>query len=196
MNIVNVGYKSTNYYVLEIKNGRLLFDCGWPGSMPQFRAELKRKGLTPAEIKCVIVSHFHTDHAGLVQDLKNLGANFVLLESQINFIKPLNDFHKRKKINFTEISEAGNYILNFEDSRRFLASIGLNGEIISTPGHTDDSITLILDDGLAFIGDLHLPQMIPEDEFDSTQESWNRIREHKAHRIYPAHGNHFSLEEK
>ncbi len=196
MNIVNVGYKSTNYYALEIKNGKLLFDCGWPGTMPQFTAELRRKSLMPTDVKCVLVSHFHTDHAGLVQEFKNLGAKFVLLESQVNFIKTLNDFHKRKKIPFTEISEAGNFILKFEDSRKFLALIDITGEIIPTPGHSDDSITLVIDEGLAFIGDLHLPQMVPEEQFDITQKSWNRIREHKIRRIYPAHGNNFSLEAK
>ncbi len=188
MNIINVGYRSTNYYVLEIKNGKLLFDCGWPGTMPQFTAELKRKGLMPTEIKYILVSHFHTDHAGLVQEFKNLGAKFILLESQVTFIKPLNDFHKRKKTPFTEILEDHNLLLKFEDSRRFLASIGIDGEIISTPGHSDDSITLILDAGFAFTGDLP-PRSIVSDEDHVTKESWNKIYNHKITRIYPAHGN-------
>jgi hypothetical protein len=29
MNIVNVGYDSTNYYILEAKHGKLLIDCGY-----------------------------------------------------------------------------------------------------------------------------------------------------------------------
>ncbi len=188
MNILNVGYRSTNYYALEAKNGKLLFDCGWPGTMPQFTAELKRKGLAPTEIKYILVSHFHTDHAGLVQEFRNLGAKFILLESQVNFIKPLNEFHKRKKVPFAEISEDGNFILTFEDSRRFLASIEINGEILSTPGHSDDSITLILDEGFAFTGDLP-PRLMVSDEDLVTNESWNKIYEHKITQIYPAHGN-------
>ncbi|MCL4529877.1 MAG: MBL fold metallo-hydrolase [Chloroflexi bacterium] len=188
MNIINVGYRSTNYYALEIKNGKLLFDCGWPGTMPQFTAELKRKGITPTEIKYVLVSHFHTDHAGLVQEFRNLGAKFILLESQVHFIKPLNDFHKRKKTPFAEIFEDGNLILKFEDSRKFLASIGLSGEIIATPGHSDDSITLILDEGFAFTGDLPPRSLVPDEDW-ITKESWNKIYSHKITRIYPAHGN-------
>ncbi len=187
MNILNVGYRSTNYYTLEAKNGKLLFDCGWPGTMSQFTAELKRKGLTPTEIKYILVSHFHTDHAGLVQEFKNLGAKFILLESQVDFIKPLNDFHKRKKTPFTEIFENGNFVLKFEDSRRFLASIGIDGEIISTPGHSDDSVTLILDDGTAFTGDLP-PRFMVSDEDLIANESWNKIYSRKITRVYPAHG--------
>jgi hypothetical protein len=43
MNIVNVGYDSTNYYILKTHNGTLLVDCGWPGTLPGFLAVLKRK---------------------------------------------------------------------------------------------------------------------------------------------------------
>lgn len=187
MNIINIGYHSTNYYALEIKNGKLLFDCGWPGTMPQFMAEMKRKSIKPTEIEYFLVSHFHTDHAGLVQEFKNLGAKFILLESQVNFIKPLNDFHKRKNIPFTEILEDGNFTLKFDDSRKFLASIGINGEIISTPGHSDDSVTLILDEGLAFTGDLP-PRALVMEEDRIKKESWDKIYQHNVTQIFPAHG--------
>ena len=35
MNIVNVGYASTNYYVLGASTNRLLVDVGWPGTLPR-----------------------------------------------------------------------------------------------------------------------------------------------------------------
>ena len=33
MNIVDVGYDSTNYYVLGASSNRLLVDVGWPGTL-------------------------------------------------------------------------------------------------------------------------------------------------------------------
>ena len=51
------------------------------------------------------------------------------------------------------VTPDNNIVLKFAESRQFLASLGLAGEIIATPGHSDDSITLILDDGFAFTGD-------------------------------------------
>jgi glyoxylase-like metal-dependent hydrolase (beta-lactamase superfamily II) len=190
MNIINVGYHSTNYYALEIKNGKLLFDCGWPGTMPQFMAELKRKGLTPSEIKYILVSHFHPDHTGLVQEFKNLGAKFILMESQVDFIAPLNKLNRTKNTLFAEILEDNNFILKFEETRKFLASLGLAGEIIATPGHSDDSVTLILDEGFAFTGDLP-PRFVISNEDYITNESWNKIYKHKITRIFPAHGNQY-----
>lgn len=46
MNIVNVGYASTNYYAIAIKDGKLLVDCGWPGTLSQFKRVLKQKDVS------------------------------------------------------------------------------------------------------------------------------------------------------
>lgn len=187
MNIVNVGYNSTNYYLLEAKNGKLLIDCGWPGTLPKFLVELKRKGVSVSEIKHLLITHFHPDHAGITQELKKLGSKLVLLESQVDFITPFADFFKGKNLPYVEITQNDNLILKFEDSRKFLAGIGIEGEIIPTPGHSDDSVTLILDEGLAFVGDLH-PLFMAAEEDHVTRGSWDRIYQYKVTKILPAHG--------
>ena len=186
MNIVNVGYDSTNYYLIESKSGKLLVDCGWPGTLPRLRAELKRKGISLAEIKYLFVTHFHPDHAGLTQELKNQGIKFLLLESQKDFIPQLTEFFKTKTYPYVEIRQNDNLLLRLEESRKFLANLGINGEIISTPGHSDDSVTLILDEGFAFTGDLHPIFMDTDDT--KTRESWDKIYQHKIARIFPGHG--------
>src|SRR3972149_3746655 len=131
MNIINVGYDSTNYYLLDAKNGKLLVDSGWPGTLPKFMGELKRKGISPDDIKYLLVTHFHPDHAGLTQELKNLGAKLILLESQVSFISPLADFYKPKNYPYIEIQQKDNITLKFGESRIFLGSLGLSGELIS-----------------------------------------------------------------
>lgn len=155
MNIVNVGYDSTNYYLIDCSHGKLLVDCGWPGTLPKFTATPKRKGISPNEIKYLLVTHFHPDHAGLTQELKNLGIKLLLLEPQIDFIPQLTKFFKTKAYPYVEIKQNDNLVLKLKESRKFLSGIGLKGEILHTPGHSDDSITLVLDNGFAFTGDLH-----------------------------------------
>ena len=186
MNIVNVGYDSTNYYAIEFKAGKLLVDCGWPGTLPKLTAELKRKGIALGEIKYLLVTHFHPDHAGLTQELKQLGTKLLLLESQIDFIAPLGELFRKKTFPYVEITQNDNLILKFKESRKFLAGLGMNGEIISTPGRSDDGVTLILDEGFAFTGDLHPGFMDIEDV--KTRESWDKIYQHKISRIFPGHG--------
>lgn len=187
MNIINVGYDSTNFYLLDVKSGKLLIDCGWPGTLAKFQAALKRKGVPANDIKYLLVTHFHPDHAGITQDLKKLGIKLILLESQFNFIAPFAEYFKGKAFPYLEITQNDNLILKFEDSRKFLESIGIPGAIISTPGHSDDSVTLILDEGFAFTGDLPPEFMIADDEH-VTRKSWDKIHQHKITRIYPAHG--------
>ena len=187
MNIINVGYDSTNYYALETKNGKLLVDCGWPGTLPKLSAELKRKGSALNEIKYLLVTHFHPDHAGLVQELKVQGIKFILLECQQNFIAALNEFFKTKNYPYVEIKQNNNFILKLQDSRKFLATLGIQGEILHTPGHSEDSVTLVLDEGSAFTGDLY-PRFMLSDEDRVAHQSWDKIYQHKITRIFPAHG--------
>lgn len=187
MNILNVGYDSTNYYLLDLKNGKLLVDCGWPGTLSKFRAALKRKDVSPGEIKHLLVTHFHPDHAGLAQELKNLGAGLILMESQVDYTGSMDELYASKKLPYLPVTPEKNILLKFVDSRKFLAGLGLQGEILPTPGHSDDSVTLILDDGYAFTGDLPPRFMLSENDLASRQ-SWDRIYEHKVTRIYPGHG--------
>ena len=77
--------------------------------------------------------------------------------------------------------------LQTAQSRPFLDKLGLAGEIILTPGHSDDSVSLILDSGAAFTGDLP-PESVAGYQGPAGLESWERIRAHGAHTIYPAHG--------
>jgi ribonuclease/clavin/mitogillin len=186
MNIVNVGYASTNHYAIDIKDGKLLVDCGWPGTLPQFTKVLQRKGIAFGEIKYLIVTHFHPDHAGLVQELKNLGTKFVLPECQAAYVGSFASYFKEKSFPYAEILQTDNISLKLEDSRSFLGGLGLSGEILHTPGHSDDSVTLVLDEGYAFTGDLH-PAFIDSEDV-KTGESWDKIRKFHIKKIFPGHG--------
>ena len=188
MNIVNVGYHSTNYYAIDVNGGKLLVDCGWPRTLPQFTGELRRKGIEPPEIKYVLATHFHPDHAGLVEEFKHLGARLILLENQLDKVQPSASMDSPESMSFVRVSSHNNIALKFAESRQFLASLDLAGEIIPTPGHSDDSITLILDEGLAFTGDLPPRSIVSEDD-QVTRASWDRISQHKIRKIFPAHGS-------
>jgi endoribonuclease LACTB2 len=186
MNIVNVGYASTNYYAIDIRNGKLLVDCGWPGTLPQFIKVLQRKNIALDEFKYLLVTHLHPDHAGLIQDLKNQGIKFILPQCQVPFLSSFGDYFKGKSFPYIEVKTNDNLLLELENSRSFLAGIGLLGEILHTPGHSDDSVTLILDEGYAFTGDLHPAFMNMEDA--KTRESWDKIHQFKVRQILPGHG--------
>ncbi|HET7143710.1 MAG TPA: MBL fold metallo-hydrolase [Anaerolineales bacterium] len=187
MNIINVGYDSTNYYLLGIKNGKFLIDSGFPGTLPKLSAELKRKGIALVEIKYFLATHYHPDHAGLAQELKNQGIKHIIMDEQVNFIAQFTEFFRTKKYPYHEIKLNDSLVLKCEESRKFMDGLGINGEIIHTPGHSNDSVTLILDEGFAFTGDLQPIFVLPEEDTISRQ-SWDKIHQHKITRIFPGHG--------
>src|SRR3974377_899335 len=184
MNIVNVGYDSTNYYVVEQSRTRLLVDVGWPGTLPRLQASLKRKGLALKDLNYLFVTHYHPDHAGVVQELKDRGVTHIVLEQQLPSI-PLLKTYMKPDSGSVDIRTQDSLHLATAKSRAWLTSIGLSGEMVSTPGHSDDSISLVLGDGMRFTGDLLLPDMVDVDKADIVRQSWAKLREFKVRTIYP-----------
>jgi glyoxylase-like metal-dependent hydrolase (beta-lactamase superfamily II) len=187
MHIVNIGYRSTNYYVLADTAPRLLIDAGWPGTLATLQHTSTRMGLRLADIPYQLVTHYHPDHAGLAEELKRLGVRLLVLDTQLAGI-PLLRTYVKPQDHYTEIQLTGNTLLTAAASRAFLAGIGVAGEILSTPGHSDDSVTLVLDEGAAFTGDLTPVSMVPPDPADQAYRSWQRLRALGVHTVYPGHG--------
>jgi glyoxylase-like metal-dependent hydrolase (beta-lactamase superfamily II) len=188
MNIVNVGYDSTNYYVIEQSGKRLLIDVGFPGTLPKLLAELKRKGLALADLSYLCVTHYHPDHAGLVQELKNKGLRHIVLKEQLDSVSLQKNYIKPDS-GYVDIRLADSLQLSTADSRAWLLkNLGLAGEIVSTPGHSPDSVSLILDAGQAFTGDLTPAAMLTDGETELAQHSWDLLHRLNARAIYPGHG--------
>lgn len=193
MNIVNVGYRSTNYYVLADTAPRLLVDAGWPGTLSTMRHSCSRMDIRLENIPFQLVTHYHPDHAGLAEDLKRLGVRLIVIDTQLASI-PLLRNHVKSQDNFTDITLEGNIVLSAGESRTFLAGIGIAGEVIGTQGHSDDSVTLILDEGAAFTGDLTPPVAATQDPDDLTYKSWENIRARGVTTVFPGHGATWHLQ--
>lgn len=137
--IVNVEYRSTNYWVVSAGNSRLLVDLGWPGTMPAMRANLDRMGVPLDQIRYAVATHYHMDHAGLAQEFKRAGVPLLVLENQIDAI-PRMKAHMKPADHYIDITLNGNVTLSFAQSRAFLAKMNIAGEILATPGHSADSV--------------------------------------------------------
>lgn len=185
--IVNVGYRSTNYWVVGAGTSRLLVDLGYPGTMGTMTANLRRMGVPLDEIRYALATHYHLDHAGLAQNLKLAGVPLLVLENQVAAIPLMRDVMKPAD-HYLEITADGNVTLAFAESRALLGRIGIAGEILPTPGHSDDSVSLLLDDGSVFTGDLTPPALATEEQAAVVIASWRLLREHGAARVHPAHG--------
>jgi glyoxylase-like metal-dependent hydrolase (beta-lactamase superfamily II) len=187
MTVVNVGYRSTNYWVVSAGRSRLLVDLGWPGTMGELRGQLKRMTVPFEELRYGLATHYHIDHAGLAEELKRAGVPLLVLDSQVSAIPLMKAFTKPRD-HYVDITSDDNVVIGFSESRDLLARIGIAGEIVPTPGHSADSVSLVLDDGSAFTGDLPPLDLARDEDAEVVASSWRLLRQRGASRVYPGHG--------
>lgn len=183
--VVNVGYRSTNYWVVGAGGGRLLVDIGWPGTLGTMKAALKRMGVPLGELRYALATHYHIDHAGLAEELKREGVPLLVVDFQAPAI-PLMKRHTKPADRYVDITLEGNVTITCAQSRALLAGLGLAGEIVPTPGHSEHCVSLLLDDGRVFTGDLP-PEPYAYDN-PVALATWAMLRARGATQVYPAHG--------
>ncbi len=188
-NLLTLTYDSTHYYLLDYGKGKLLIDAGMPGTLAKFQGQLKTYGVRPAEIRYVMMTHSHPDHAGILQEVKRLcGAKLIIHEMQAPYLAELRAFIAKKGGSNPLEVEPGDLVVG-TPNREALRSIGIQGEIVETPGHSPDSVTLLLDSGLAFIGDLNPLYALDPENGALTLESWKKLLAMNIKQFYPAHAN-------
>jgi ribonuclease/clavin/mitogillin len=187
VSIVNVGYRSTNYWVISAGRSRVLVDLGWPGTMGRMRANLIRADIPLSEIQYALATHYHIDHAGLAQELKNAGVRLLVIDLQVPFIHLMKQ-HIKPQDHFIEISMEGNATISVSESRALLHRMGIAGEILHTPGHSQDSVSLLLDDGPVFVGDLTDLRLVGPENPEVVRASWQLLKDRGATQVHAGHG--------
>lgn len=178
-------YGNTNCYYIEGKKGSLLIDTDWAGTLNAFYKKIKE--LNIKKIDYLIITHYHPDHMGIAQDVINMGIKLILIDVQCGYIHSSDSiFQKDKTIQFNPIN-TDPIIITCEESRKILEGLGIAGEIIHTPGHTEDSISIILDDGSAFVGDLNDVRSAKALNDEKINNSWEKILSHNVTKIYYGH---------
>ena len=135
--IVNVGYRSTNYWVVSAGRSRLLVDLGWPGMMGQMRANLRRMDVPLDEIRYALATHYHIDHAGVAQELKEAGVPLLVIDVQVAAI-PAHETVDQAPGSLPGISMEGNVVISCAESR---AAAGGQSASMAKSLHTPDTPT-------------------------------------------------------
>lgn len=188
--IVNVGYRSTNYWVVGGSHGSVLVDIGWPGSMGTLQAALRAKDIGWPALRYALATHYHMDHAGLGEEIKQHGVRLWVLDVQVDAIDAMRQWMKPDD-HYVPITAHGNHVTRCDEGRALLATLGIAGQVVHTPGHSDHCVSLLLDDGSVFTGDLTHAAMLGDDS--TARDSWRRLYDLGARRVHPGHGPVYPL---
>ena len=187
----------------------ILVDTGVPKSFETIKRYMTDNGINPKDISAVIITHNHLDHTGSISKIKELtGAPVLIHKSEDMFLskgvttpvqirslfpKLLIKFMKNPKIEpfHADIIIKDNDIID-------LNPYGAAGKIIYTPGHTDGSISVLLDSGHAVVGDLFSAKKAKKGtnakypfiyrDLDAISVSIRKLIDHGGKQFYNAHG--------
>ncbi len=125
---------------------------------------------------------------GIAQEIAQHGPVIVVMDVQREYIHAADGvFEKEKNDAFIPIVDDNVKCIRIEESRELLSKIGISGEIISTPGHSDDSISLWIDSGELFVGDLNPLYELELHKGTQIEKSWNRLLKLKPGTVYYGH---------
>ena len=188
MRIHELHYSNTNTYLIEGEKGKLLFDTGWAGTFPAFCKSLGEIKVAVQDIDYILISHYHPDHMGIAQEIADQGAVLLVPDVQENYLHAADSvFEKEKNRAFIPVRDDKVRKISVEEGAAVLSGIGLNGRIIYTPGHSDDSVSLYLDSGELFVGDLNPLYELEMHKGTQIEDSWNKLLMLKPKRVYYGH---------
>ena len=189
--ITKLKYGNTNTFLVAGSNATLLVDTDYAGTLAAFYRAIKEQGVKISDITYVLATHYHPDHIGLVSELMKQNIKLLLLDRQVPYIHFADDiFARDKRLNYKPIEVDSAKIIRLEESRAFLESLGIKGEIVGTPSHSEDSVSLILDSGECFVGDLEPMEYLDGYEHnESLRKDWELINSFSPQIINYAHAN-------
>jgi len=216
VSIQTITLGTDNCYIIQGER-IIMIDGGMPRQAKHFQKALKRLSVKPRDIHLIVLTHGHWDHIGSAKEIKEItGAPIALhrqekdwLEKSLKplppsvttwghiFAKIMALFMPLVHIPATDV----NIVLGDEDFS--LTEYGVPGKIIYTPGHTMGSVSVLLETGDAFVGDLamngfplRLSPGLPifAEDMSKVRESWKLLLDKGAKTIYPGHGKPFSVD--
>ncbi|MDE6726680.1 MAG: MBL fold metallo-hydrolase [Oscillospiraceae bacterium] len=189
--ITKLKYGNTNTFFVHGERANLLIDTDYAGTLTAFFKEIKRHDIQIKDVTYILATHYHPDHIGLIGELTSRGAKLLLIDTQTEFVH-FSDriFKKDTRLEYVPIDESKAVVIRCGESREFLRGMGIDGEIISTPSHSQDSVSLVLDSGVCVVGDLEPIEHIEAYENNvPLKEDWQRIMSFSPKRILYAHAN-------
>lgn len=191
-------------YLIESDNELILVDAGLRGEEGRILAEMAR--LNRGELGLIYITHAHLDHYGSAAAVRRMtGAPIAIHKSDAPAMAAgetrLGSARGQGKL-LAALLPLVNPLLRPEpaeadillDDDQHLDNLRLKMQALYTPGHTVGSTCLIVEDTIAFSGDLvtttgrpHVQRAFAED-WDQISHSVRRLQQSAPEWVFPGHG--------
>ena len=183
-------------------------DAGHPGKIKNLQIALERNHINFTDIVLVVLTHTHYDHVSCLAEIKEKsGAKILVHAEEKECLEMGTSPFPEGTLWFSRIiSRIGNtFMLSKSRYKPVSSDIVVSDEydldryiphakIISTPGHTAGSISLVIKNEVAFVGDT-LFNVIPgtifppfADDVPKLLKSWEVLIDSGCRTFYPGHG--------
>ena len=149
--------RNVGCYLIQTNDGPALFDCGPTTCLPALKAGLAGRGLELGEIRHLLLSHIHFDHAGaagaLVREYPALQVHVSVVGAP-HLIDPTRlEASARRLYGDTFDGLWGELVPVPAENVRVAGDSVLGLECFPSPGHASHHVSMLHDDGTLYAGD-------------------------------------------
>ncbi|BBG25037.1 Hydroxyacylglutathione hydrolase [Sulfuracidifex tepidarius] len=198
--ILELNLRFVKSFLVETRGNVFLVDSGVVGSGRKIISFLEKSGKSPSSIKTVVYTHSHGDHIGGASELKM--PHNLIHEKGIDFLRkgipkkpvlhsaPLKLLFSLGSPFFTRRSGPVFDVEKLNEGELFPGI-----QLVFTPGHTEDSVSIYVEDERALIvgdmlqGDkkgLKIPSIY--EDLNQLRRSIEKVKEFKVEKVYVSHG--------
>lgn len=211
-------------YLIKGENGYLMVDTPENHKcLNKFLAILKSMDISLKDIKYIFLTHSHIDHGATISEIQKLHPIPVIFHrkcmdlftshkvlpnisqtiySSRKFVavvlKILSRFMNQQTYPLPLLNKEKDIIID-KENLTVLRQMGIPADIYATPGHSDDSISIVFDSGDAIVGDLvtglfTTPFPFIFTDIEKVKHSWEKLFDLNAERIHFSHSGVISVD--
>lgn len=205
-------------YLIKITDGFIIIDTGDNSDCGALEKALDQAGVTPKNLKLIILTHGDFDHSGNATFLHQKYGVKIAMHADDAGIVERGDQNWNRKGKSDKISLFGRIII-FISSRlarpvqfkpftadllivdgQNLSEYGFNAQVLLLPGHSKGSIGILTKEGNLFCGDLLMNMFKPDlhfmiDNYADFIASIKKLKGLNIKMVFPGHGKPFPFEQ-
>ena len=202
-----------NCYLVKAGKDSIMIDTGVSSKRSDLENELECAGVTPGNLKLIILTHGDSDHADNCVYLKEkYGARIAMHSGDLGMAER-GDMSWNRKVRpdkmsmlfriiscvFGKLVKPGKFEtftpdMFIEDGQDF-SEYGFDAKALHLPGHSKGSIGILTSEGDLFCGDLlyNIAGFNCIDDVEDFNASIAKLKNYKINTVFPGHGKPFPM---